>query len=267
MDDPEITFTFGSEGDFTLDSLLRDMSRLKDSLREADEALAKGRVVRYKVKKLSYNPHGSGTIEAKVVEPGEGERRTAPANAGAALLVRSLRGIIEQIDSPTRLDYSLPEGFDVPALLRLREKTANFSDWIEVDAGIETGSARIDSKMSPAIDQLLGPDIASIGAVVGRIERINVHGDANTFWIYPSVGPTKVECTFGKSLRGDAVEAVDRLARITGKLRFKRLSLHPYRIHVDHIELLQATDIPIGRYRPTPDSRGEEEVRRMRLAW
>jgi hypothetical protein len=112
------------------------------------------------------------------------------------------------------------------------------------------------------------------GSIEGMLEQINIHLGANTFHIYPEVGPRKVSCRFPRLLYDDAVSAVGRRVEVSGTLRYRARATFPHEIAVARIEAYPPEqDLPDwedlrGR---APDATGglssEAFVRELRDGW
>ena len=89
------------------------------------------------------------------------------------------------------------------------------------------------------------PEETAWGGIDGRLEAINVHDQANVFYIYPVIGPTRIKCHFPSDLREIAVGSVDREIRVSGTLKYKARAPHPHEIEVENLEPLpQDDDLP-----------------------
>lgn len=137
------------------------------------------------------------------------------------------------------------------------------------------GSAlEIDSDMAAAVTAAMRVEEECLGSVTGMLEQINVHGNANTFQIFPVVGPTKVSCHFAANLYDDAVAGVGRKVEVSGVLRYRPGAKYPHEVAAQNIEIIEREeDLPDwddirGR---APDATGdlssEEFIRELRDAW
>jgi len=109
------------------------------------------------------------------------------------------------------------------------------------------------------------------GSISGRVEYINFHGRSHVFNIYPSVGPTKIKCTFPKRLRGTAIDAVNKYVTVLGKIKYKARTQFPLEIDVDEIKIRKHNKIfpklaDLKGIEPdmTGDLSAEDFVRKMR---
>jgi hypothetical protein len=112
------------------------------------------------------------------------------------------------------------------------------------------------------------------GSIEGMLEQINVHLGANTFHVYPVVGPKKVACRFPPPLYDDAVSALGRRVQVSGTMRYRARANHPHQVAVKAIEVY-----PVDRELPdwedlrgrAPEATGtlnsEDFVRELRDGW
>lgn len=112
------------------------------------------------------------------------------------------------------------------------------------------------------------------GSIEGMLEQINIHAGANTFHIYPEIGPRKLTCHFPSRLYDDAVSAVGRKVEVSGTLQYRARAEWPHTIAVKAIEAF-----PPDAYLPdwedlrgrAPDAAGgvpsEVFVRELRDGW
>lgn len=139
---------------------------------------------------------------------------------------------------------------------------------------INDNQFELTDEVTRRVDAALAVDDECQGFIEGMLEQINIHHGANTFHIYPEVGPRKVTCHFPSALLDDAVFAVGRRVEVTGTLKYRRGADFPYYIAVASIEAFPPDDeLPTwedlrGR---APDATGslssEAFVRELRDAW
>ena len=123
-------------------------------------------------------------------------------------------------------------------------------------------------------DEALAIEDECDSTIEGMLEQINVHQGANTFHIYPEVGPRKLTCHFPPKLFDDAVSAVGRRVEVFGTLKYRLAAPFPYQISVISIDAFPPNhELPDwedlrGR---APDATGalssEAFVRKLRDGW
>ncbi len=132
----------------------------------------------------------------------------------------------------------------------------------------------LTARVAIKVEEALSIDDECDGSIEGMLEQINIHEGANTFHIYPEVGPRKVTCHFLSKLYDDAVSAVGKRVEVSGKLRYRLGAHYPHQIAVTQIEAFPPeSDLPDwedlrGR---APDALGglssEAFVRELRNGW
>lgn len=112
------------------------------------------------------------------------------------------------------------------------------------------------------------------GAIDGMLEQINIHHSANTFHVYPEIGPKKVTCKFPSKLYDDAVAAVGRRVEVAGILQYRAGADFPHQVAVSEIDIYERIEeLPDWDdiRGLAPDATGglssEEFVRELRDAW
>jgi hypothetical protein len=90
-----------------------------------------------------------------------------------------------------------------------------------------TREATVDKKFKQNLENILGPDEITYGAVSGRLEYVNVH-NRRTFRLYPLVGPRWIRGRFTVDLLPEIRKGLDRHVTVFGKLQFKSWDKHPY---------------------------------------
>lgn len=129
-------------------------------------------------------------------------------------------------------------------------------------------------KIYQQLESALAVDEECEGSIEGMLEQINVHRGANTFQIFPEVGPNKVTCHFPPKMYDDAVSAVGRRVEVSGILKYRTGASFAHQISVANIDVqpfdhdLPDWDDLRGR---APDATGlltsEAFVRELRDAW
>lgn len=129
-------------------------------------------------------------------------------------------------------------------------------------------------KVAERIDKALEVEEECDGTLDGMLEQINIHLGANTFHIYPQIGPKKVTCNFPNRLYDDAVSAVGRKVEVSGLLKYRSGAQFPHQIAVTGIDVFpNETELPDwddlrGRApQATGELSSEAFVRELRDGW
>ena len=203
---------------------------------------------------------GSATVEMEPVPTKESEDRTEEiVNA----FTESLMAILENAQAPSYFDRTLLEDFKALAK-PLGKKVAKID--------IRSGNRRlaITKQLEVNIDKIIGEDIKSEGSVSGQLDVVNVH-EKNIFFIFPVVGPSRIQCVFPDDLLDEVRAAIKKYVTVSGTLRYKQNEIFPYQIDVKKIEIHPPEDeLPtLASLRGiAPDMTGDvdsvEFVRRLR---
>lgn len=213
------------DGQVRLTVFMSQLQSLSGALSKLDRDLNSGKPASsFRIAELSYNSPVRVVIAAT-------PRPNRPHVAGQVL--ENFGRIAEAIKSGAPLetiDADLLE--DIQALARpvgkqLKTATILFDDH-QLDL-TEAVSRRIDEALAVAEE--------CSGVIEGDLEQINVHDGANTFHIYPAVGPKKITCRFPNKLYEDAVAAVGKRVEVYGILRFRPGASYPHQIAVTDIEI------------------------------
>ena len=106
-------------------------------------------------------------------------------------------------------------------------------------------SVEIDRLLEAKISKILETEEIAEGSISGVLETINVHNKANKFVIYPSIGPKKIICHFSENLIGQAVAAITKYIRVTGRFYYLKGEAFPHAVEVSEIQALPASeDLP-----------------------
>ena len=114
-----------------------------------------------------------------------------------------------------------------------------------------------------------------ISTIDGKLEQINIHNNANTFRIYPSLpAASSISCKFSRELLEHVQGALGSFVSVSGECFYRPDSAFPYKINVREMELLPPTEeLPTlsGLFGIAPNATGdktsEQFVREMRDKW
>lgn len=186
------------------------------------------------------------------------------------------------IDSLVRLTTALEDGSekdligvdadlleDIRGLTRPIGKTVKSAALIFRDKTFD-----LSEKITSKVDIALAVDEECEGSVIGMLEQINLHHEANVFHIYPEIGPRKLRCYFKAALHDEAIFAVGKRVEVSGTLSYRTGASFPHQVWVTGIEAFPSeTDLPDwedlrGRAPDiTGDLSSETFVRELRSGW
>jgi hypothetical protein len=228
--------TASDREELRLDDFLDEMQKLKTALRETERLVSKRDPTLYfRIKKLQKNSPAQVTLEA-VSDLKDESAEPAYASYVLRSMTTNLRLIANKKQRPKRIE--------VPVLEAYRELTAPM-DKRQIQVEIQTGNNRvlINREFRDILDNLIGDDEVSYGSLSGTIEAINLH-DRKRFWLYPTIGPSRVVGRFRNRDRRRFAEAVDKYVTVYGRLRYKTWDKYPYEVHADDIEVHEAQGVP-----------------------
>ena len=167
------------------------------------------------------------------------------------------------------------DGFDADLLEDIRALARPVGKSIKNATVLFNGSVlELNQGIAERVEKALAIEDECDGSVEGMLEQINIHQGANTFHIYPEIGPKKVTCHFPGSLFEDAVSSVGRRVEVFGVLKYRAAAPFPHQIAVKTLEPFPLEiDLPDwddlrGR---APEATGtlssEAFVRELRDAW
>lgn len=208
------------DGQVRLSAFMTELQNLSATIARLDRDANDGRSATYlRIAQLSYSSPAKVVLEPTALP--------SQKYAGAVLIenLRSISHALKNGSDLTDLDAELLE--DIRGLAKPVGKTVK-------SATLIFGNERLDltQKIANRVDAALAVEDECEGFMDGMLEQINIHGGANTFHIYPDVGPTKVTCHFPPKLYEDAVAAVGRRVEVSGTLRYRIRAPYPHQIAV-----------------------------------
>lgn len=213
------------DGQVRLTVFMSQLQHLNGTLSKLDRELNSGKPASsFRIAELSYNSPVRVVIAAT-------PRPNHPHIAGQVL--KTFGRIAEAIKSGSPLetiDADLLE--DIQALARPVGKQLKAAAILFDDHQLDLNEA-----VSRRMVEALAIAEECSGIIEGNLEQINVHNQANKFYIYPTVGPKKVTCHFSNKLYEDAVAAVGKRVEVYGILRFRPGASFPHQIEVTDIEI------------------------------
>lgn len=114
-----------------------------------------------------------------------------------------------------------------------------------------------------------------VSTIDGRLERINIHNNANTFGIYPTLPMVSpVRCTFPQELLEQVLDALGSFVSVSGECFYRPEAPFPYKMNVHDMTVLPPPEsLPSlsdlhGIAPSAPGSKSSEQfVRELRDRW
>jgi hypothetical protein len=247
-----------AEGRIRFNTFLGELHKLSAVLARVSRESTDGKTV-FNVEELSYN-----SPMRVVVAPAPGSEQVA------ALILKKFETVAEAVTAGANLDSFDAELLDdIKGLAKPVGTHLKYATLLINDSQFE-----LTDDVIKRVDIALEVDEECIGSIEGQLEQINIHGGANTFHVYPDVGPRRVSCHFPNALLDDAIFAVGRRVEVSGLLKYRRGASFAHAINVTGIDAFPPDDeLPTwedirGR---APDATGELSseafVRELRNGW
>lgn len=100
----------------------------------------------------------------------------------------------------------------------------------------------LDHVFEQNLAKMLGSSATSIGSIKGGLEALNFHDDARKFWIYPPVGPSRVECQFLPGEQNKVKQLLGKFVFVHGIKKFRPNSALPHKIEVREFHEIKQAD-------------------------
>jgi hypothetical protein len=249
------------EGRVRISTFITQVQKWYAALAKIDRETNKGPATTFDISELSYaSPY------RVAVQP---RRAEMAIDNGAAIVARLdyLSKAITNRESLAGIDADILE--DIRAIARpvgrdVKSATILFNgSHFDLDAVV---SARIDEALA-IVDEC-------DGFIEGMLEQINIHQGANTFHVYPDVGPKKITCSFPAKLVDDAIAAVGRKVEVYGTLKYRLGANYPHQIAVSEViafppesEIPDWDDLRGRAPDATGDLSSETFIAELRDAW
>ena len=100
-----------------------------------------------------------------------------------------------------------------------------------------SSAVTITERFPSIVKDLIGPDEFAHGSISGTLEMLSVH-KKHQFALYPTIGPTRVVCSFRTEQLEKVIAGIDHYVEVGGLLKCKRRDKFAYAIErVDYIDI------------------------------
>ena len=251
------------EGRVRFAVFMAQLQNLSMTLNRLDRDANEGKTATYfEIAELSYSSPIRVVLEAKQV-------RGQPAFSSVVVqsLSRVTKALAAEETDLSKLDADLLD--DIRKIARPVGKQVKA-------AALLFGGLTFDltERLTSRLDTALAVEDECEGALNGMLEQINIHSGANTFVIFPAIGPKRITCHFPGRLYDDAVAAVGRRVEVSGTLRYRAGADFPHQIAATAIEawppeyeLADWEDLRGFAPYATGDLSSEAFIREMRDGW
>lgn len=212
------------DGRVRLSAFMAQLQNLSSAINRLDRDANDGKTANYfQIAELSYKSPIRVVLEPQPV---------SKARYTGHLVIQSLSRIASTLTTGGDL-----AAIDADLLQDIRGLTNPIGKSVKAVTLIFNGhSLDLTQNIGNRVEEALAVEDECEGAIEGMLEQINIHHGANTFHIYPDVGPKKVTCHFPAKLYDDAVAAVGKRVEVTGLLRYRAKASFPHQIAVKHVE-------------------------------
>lgn len=223
------------EGKLRIDEFVEVLERVRVCLQKLDKHISSTRKITmfYRIKQLS-SGSASVVIEAVPYKPRKNKS-----------LIRTpvLDRFAESIDS-IQQQCKLPNWFKDKELLEdFKGLTSQFKKHVSSIEIRSNGKTFVITKqLETNIHKILGELIyTSKGTVAGYLDAINVHG-IYYFFVYPSIGSTRIRCNFKEGLLTKIRQGIKRYVNVFGVLHYRQGEAFPTEIDAEDIEIYPKED-------------------------
>jgi hypothetical protein len=221
------------QGYVRLDAFINELSCFTEIAKRAEELVAEKNgqsSIYYRVVDLKRSSPSAVTLEACLKDPEYDIRE--PVHA-------------EIVDTMQRLE----KGEDIKGREKfyLINSIKHFVDPVgkkisKLNISIDKNVVYLDEKFKARVDIYVAPEETSSSYFTGMLDAINIHGASKLFYIYPLVGPTKIQCLFPNHLLEKAKASLGSRIKVTGQFKYKLNAPYPHYAEVEDIETFPPDD-------------------------
>jgi hypothetical protein len=211
----KITLEMGNDtqGDnIRLTDFITELTRFTDVARNAEEVVSgrPSRSIYYRVTALRHSSPARVTLEACARDPEFDIREDT----------------LKEISSTMA---NLKKGKAIPGDKRfhLVDSMKNFVDPVGTRIShlrVIIGGGRkinLDEDFKVRANLYVAPEESCASTARGMLDAINIHGPDRIFWLYPEIGPSKIQCIFPEKMFETAKIALGKRIEITGNFLYK----------------------------------------------
>jgi hypothetical protein len=194
-----------------LGDFITQLQRFSEIAGHAEEVVSgkSNRTIYYRITDLKHSSPAQVTIEACAKNP-EYDIREATINEISNTMTKLKKG--ETIKGSERFCLvDSMKSFSDPIGNRLSHLTVVF-DRDKID---------LDKEFNARASLYVAPEESCESTARGMLDAINIHGRDGKFWLYPAIGPQKIECIFPDHLFEQAKMSLGKRVEIKGLFKFK----------------------------------------------
>jgi len=241
MKDHKVTLTLigtDEEGYVRLSDFLHELGSFIEVARKAEELVTNrlSHSIYYRVVDLKHSSPASVTLEACVKDPSY-DIREAIHNEIFDTMEKLQKG--EEIREKEKFylvesikDFADPVGKKVSKLSLTRKGNIIY----------------LNPDFKARVNLFVAPEESCDAIFRGMLDIINIHGQEKLFYLYPEIGPTRIQCTFQPELFQIAKSALGKRVEVKGLFKYKIRAPYPYAAEVNEINTLpEDNELPTFR--------------------
>jgi len=247
-------------GYIRLGDFIGELQRFAEIARNAEEVVS-GKMsnsIYYRIIDLKHSSPASVTIQACVKDPKYDIREAT---------IKEITETMKKLQTGEEIKGH--EKFN------LVESIRNFAEPVgkrisHVQVVFEKDKVNVDQEFRARVNLYTAPEETAHSSFRGMLDIINIHNQ-NAFWLYPEIGPNKIQCTFPDKLFELAKASLGRKVEVTGLFKYKMNAPYPHAAEVDSMVTLPSDDeLPTFKdlFKIDPDITGglssEDYIRKLR---
>ncbi len=238
MKDHKITLTFeGTEegGHVRLNDFINELNKFINITKKAEEFVSSrfNRSIYYRIVDLKHDSPASLTLEACLKDKKYDIREDIH------------KEIFYTMDK-------LQKGEEIPERERfyIVESIRDFSDPIgkhvsKLNVAGNGNVIDISEEFKARANLFTAPEESCHSSFRGMLDIINIHGPEKLFWLYPEIGPTRIQCKFNVDLFEQAKSALGKRVEVQGIFKYKIRAPYPHEAEIDTLDPLPSDeDLP-----------------------
>jgi len=236
MDNYKITLEIGNdiEGkNVRLTDFITELTRFTEVARNAEEVISgrSTRTIYYRVINLTHSSPASVTVEACVKDT-QFDIREDTLEEISNTMTKLKKG--EEIKGSNRFDL-------VDSMRNFAEPVGTKISHLRVIIG-GRHEINLDKEFKARATLYVAPEESCVSTSRGMLDIINIHGADRVFWLYPEIGPNRIQCMFPDKLFDKARMALGMRIEVTGIFKYKVNAPYAHLAEVEDLIVLPLDD-------------------------
>lgn len=236
MENYKITLEIGNDTEgknVRLADFVTELTRFTEVAGHAEEVISgrSTRTIYYRVINLTHSSPASVTLEACVKDP-RFDIREGTLKEISNTMTKLKKG--EEIKGSDRFDLvDSMRNFSDPVGTKISHLRVIFGGKNEIN---------IDNEFKARAALYVAPEESCESTARGMLDIINIHGHDRVFWLYPEIGPNKIQCIFPDKLFDKARMALGMRVEVTGMFKYKVNAPYAHLAEVEDLIVLPLDD-------------------------